>query len=101
VKKQLTEAQAWRAIAEKLLTQGYVQWGLCKEVARITVRTEDEHLYAPMTARLEAHLHSYPERYGAYNPGEGEWAFPRGECHEERALAALWMALEAEEEARA
>ena len=88
----MTEAQAWREIARRIVDRQWSRLGLCREVwnllrpaplPRETART--------MIARATRHVESSGKDIG-------EYVYPEGTEREARALAALWLALEAEEE---
>lgn len=85
----LTRAEAWGVIAAKILNAGHITAGLCREVAVlylagcITYNTR-----TTMIGQVLDHL---------FRPDQAPlcFAYPRGTCHEERAMAALWMMEEA------
>lgn len=85
--KKLTEKQAWRKIARRIEAGTWCKAGLCREV--IALYTHDE-----ISFNTSDQMH---HRIGLYL-GDNTWAYRMGEEHEARTLAALWMALEAEEE---
>jgi hypothetical protein len=88
---QMTEPEAWREIARRIVEGKWEGFGLCNEVLRLygEDRTECAELHA-MYKRVRQHV--------AVSPDSPHWAYPAGTEPEARALAALWLALEAEEE---
>lgn len=83
----LTEPEAWREIARRIAEGEWGEIGLCSEV----VALNSDLRICPSTAvamrsRIRSHLNI--ER----------WAYRHGTESEARILAALWLALEAEEE---
>jgi hypothetical protein len=88
----MTEPEAWRYIALRIVEGRWCKIGLCYETyelfdaERIEVRT-----WLSMKKRVARHLLGLGE--------SGEFAYPMGTKPEARALAALWLALEAEEDA--
>ena len=104
--KLLTRAEAWGVIAAKLLNDGRVETGLCREVLKLwdfNDRVISEATMDAMEAQVKAHQDGKP---GVDCTGRVTWnldrafAYPMGTHHEERAMAALWMAEEALEEGR-
>jgi len=93
VKRQLTEAQAWREIARRLDEGEPMTWGLCA-MARCLMAEDiiSEDRCTLMRMRAISHVHMVP-----WSERSGSFAYPRGEERDARILAALWMALEAEE----
>ena len=89
----MTEAEAWREIARRIVEGEWGWLGLCYEIARLKVqqRVADDQAGA-MALRVEYHVESGASRSYPY-------AYVEGTEPEARALAALWLALEAEEEA--
>ena len=87
----LTEAQAWRRIARKIVAGKWAKEGLCFEAYRLC-DGEDGGIpwatYYRMTDRIDQSLPS------------GGYAYPKGTEPEGRVLAALWMALEVEDECK-
>ena len=85
--KYLSEPEAWREIARRIAEGRWDRLGLCHETAvlrwgeRIHGFTEAE-----MRRRIRYHLKL---KY---------WAYPAGTAASARILAALWLALEAEED---
>jgi hypothetical protein len=92
--RMLTEAAAWRKIARKIVTGKWAKEGLCCEVAVLRFNRQ-------ISDTMEGRMY---DRIDSYIRGSGYWkfpyAYPKGEEPEGRALAALWMVLEAEEDAR-
>jgi hypothetical protein len=90
VSMKLNEPEAWREIARRIAEKGCVRYGLCAEAdslwhsARISIYT-----VLDMEERIGEHVFGY----------EGNWAYKPGTEPEARILAALWLALEAEEDA--
>lgn len=100
MKKLLTEAQAWRLIAKKLLDEGRVEEGICLEVSKLNVNNTVAHdTYVKMFARLIDYRRSHADLTNA-GAWAGTFVYACSHHHEARATACLWMALEAEEEAR-
>jgi hypothetical protein len=87
----MTEAEAWREIARRIVEGEWKGFGLCNEVIRLydEDRTERAELHA-MYKRVRQHV--------AVSPDGPDWAYPASTEPEARALAALWLALEAEED---
>ena len=98
MKNQLTKAQAWRAIAKKLLNSRKVDEGLCAEVADQGDGTISKAMASKLYGDLVQYRIAHATLYDTIWIGEFIW--PQGTHHKERAMIALWMALEAEEEAR-
>lgn len=92
----LREPEAWREIARRIAEDQWEGFGLCHEALvlrwgkRIHGFTEAE-----MRRRIRYHLNR-PIRSDP--DGSEMWAYPYGTEPEARILAALWLALEAEEE---
>jgi hypothetical protein len=85
----LTEAQAWRRIARTIVEGKWAHSGLCDEVGTLRFNRQ-------ISGTVEERMY---ERINSYIRGSKSWwAYPDGEEADGRALAALWMALEAEEE---
>jgi hypothetical protein len=91
-----TEAAAWREVARQLVEERQ-EFGLCCHAARLWMgfRVNGE-TWAAMRARLadalEGRLWAYPVNWGGAIPAYYD------DHREARCLAALWFALEAEEE---
>lgn len=85
--RKLTEKQAWRYIAMRIAERGWTESGLCREVRLLRYREQiSDNTSHHMYRRIELYL------------GGSVWAYPYGKDNEEaRILAALWMALDAEE----
>ena len=87
--KKLNEPEAWREIARRISERGCVRYGLCAEAdclwdsERISI-----HTALDMERRIQQHV----------LPHEDKWAYKPGTEPEARILAALWLALEAEED---
>jgi hypothetical protein len=87
----LTEAEAWREIARRIVAGEWAKEGLCREITELSFRgLVSWEVGTSMSHRIQFHI-DYISQFIM-------WAYPRGEEPEGRALAALWMALEAEEE---
>jgi hypothetical protein len=82
----LTEAQAWREIARRIVEGEWKRFGLCREIQALLL-AEDKILRDDASAMF-LRLGTYLD-YG--------WAYTPGEEREARALAALWLALDAED----
>ena len=110
----LTEAEAFRAIAERFATgtQRRTDFGICAEIRRFEVEGQyTSTIIGRMYQRCYSAVHDAGESAYGYAYG---WQIENGEyvmtkcgryisCvrnDEGRALACLWMALDAEEEAR-
>jgi len=86
----MTEAEAWREIARRIVEGDWSRLGLCREVRFLhRVSAIAFSVHQSMAKRLTRHLIACGRI----------WAYPEGTEPEARALAALWLALEAEEEA--
>lgn len=109
--KKLSEARAWRAIAEKLLTQQHIVYGICKEIQRLREKgVISWNMQDRMVDRCAEHVAAYywtlSHATRGYVYGDAETGKPiapgcsivvgYGHMHEERAMGCLWMALEAE-----
>jgi hypothetical protein len=99
--RTLTEAEAWREIGRRYET-GDVSGGLCKERDRLLDGLRFGHrLHDAMYDRVQAHrvVHHGPRGWFGQHAYEeqGDWD---PEHNGARALAAYWLALEAEEESR-
>lgn len=82
----MTEAQAWRKVAQKVEAARPLQ-GLCREMHEMRSDRRISHLlWLQMVARLAVYCSC------------GSFVYPPGTEREARVLAALWLALEAEEE---
>lgn len=89
----VTEAEAWRAIAEYRCQYPCARGGLCEAINQQAGRLSG-HIRGNMRRRITHHLggavYAYPVDYGCA-------IYYRPEDREARILAALWMAHEAEE----
>jgi hypothetical protein len=86
----LTESEAWREIARRIAEGEWNKAGLCAELCYLCVENLiSGFMMCDMEDRINWHLDT---RLGC-------WAYKPGEEPEARILAALWLALEAEEEA--
>ena len=86
----LTEPEAWQEIAQRIAGREWRKLGICAELYDLC----DEGLISwfmmcDMEDRVESHLDTRLRG----------WAYEPGTEPEARILAALWLALEAEEEA--
>ena len=86
----LTEPEAWQEIARRIAEGEWNKAGLCAELCDLCVenRISSWFVMRDMEDRINSHLDT---RLGC-------WAYERGTEPEARILAALWLALEAEEE---
>lgn len=85
----MTEAEAWREIARRIVEGEWHQYGLCRETWRLRHKRDiTPSIWWAMHDHLKYHLNAFGL----------DWAYPEGTEPEARALAALWLALEAEEE---
>jgi hypothetical protein len=84
----MTEPEAWREIARRIVEGEWGRWGLCREVWLLYMERGITSSIR-MSERVKHHL----------DAAGLSWAYPEGTEPEARALAALWLALEAEEEA--
>ena len=91
--RTLTEPEAWREIARRIAEGEWRKMGLCYEVValRIVGGRISEKQCNRMGCRIEQHI-AVHEAYAT------DWAYKPGAEPEARILAALWLALEAEEE---
>lgn len=102
--KKLTEPEAWREIARRIAEDEWAYNGLCYEINQLWVWQDDEaslitlDMVNAMHRRVWRHKQLTEETTVMQN-ADGDYAFPRGEA-DVRVLAALFLALEAEEEAR-
>lgn len=101
-KRLMNRREAWTFIAKKLLRNGKIKSGLCLEIGwleqRIAPWTQHrmelqlrDHIAAAQQSGFMTGAYIYTTFYPYYVTGAGAF-------HEERALACLWMALEAEAE---
>jgi len=88
--KQLTEAQAWREIARRLGQGKRFRRGLCYEAHLLFWR--ERRCSVEMSDIMEKRAANHISSEGFYG-----FAYRPGEERDARILAALWMALEAEE----
>jgi hypothetical protein len=90
--RTMTEPEAWREIARRIVEGKWNKYGLCGEAADLYVRLlVTGNMATAMCERVRPHVLSTSGRQRGY-------AYPAGTEPEARALAALWLALEAEEE---
>jgi hypothetical protein len=84
----LNEAAAWREIARKIVEGEWGRYGLCREINVLLLeeKTIDKEVAWTMVRRLRTYVKWHV------------WAYPQGMEEEGRVLAALWLALDAEEE---
>jgi hypothetical protein len=85
----MTEAEAWREIARRIVEGEWVQCGLCRETWYLRIKGD---VAISVWWRMHDHLKYHLNAFGL------DWAYPAGTEPEARALAALWLALEAEED---
>ena len=92
-RKRMSESEAWREIARRIAEGEWDEGGLCGEVHRIgcrlcfrSGRLVTEKTRVSMVSRIDSHL--APRAVWGFTPGVAK----------PRVLAALWLALEAEEE---
>jgi hypothetical protein len=83
----MTEAEAWREIARRIVEGEWNHQGLCSEAWRL-------FFGGLITPSVSAMMRVRMRHYVGNNQW---WAYRQGTNREARALAALWMALEAEE----
>jgi hypothetical protein len=90
----MTEPEAWREVARRF-AEGEAPTSLCREALHLfRRRLVDAFLCDDMRRRVRGHVVANATNY------ETAWAYPlSSEYDEARCLAALWLALEAEEEA--
>lgn len=102
--KYQTEAKAFRAIAEKFATgaQRYPEYGICAEIRLIELWYDAPHsVIQSMYDRCRTHAGSLTGfAYGADSARKTPCGYAAVRNDEGRALACLWMALEAEEEGK-
>jgi hypothetical protein len=94
----MTEAEAWREVARRFAL-AIAPYGLCYEIAELCdFEKVSESAYRTMSERVDEHLGGAK---WAYEPRavQGCWDIEHdySEHREARCLAALWLALEAEE----
>jgi len=96
--RAMMEAEAWRTIAEKFATgtQHYKKYGVCAEIKRLEVARK-----APYQVTEAMYKRCYGYVGNGFNYAYGRDSAISGAIRndEGRALACLWLALEAEEEA--
>lgn len=87
--KKLTEPEAWREIARRIVRRTWNKMGLCAELYDLCAeRLISCFKMCDMEDRIKHHLRMH----------NSHWAYEAGTEPEARILAALWLALEAEEE---
>ena len=92
------EAKAWRMVARKLERTRAIDYGLCSEIGDLPWKAPHEAMYDRIAPHVALSSHRFAP---VLHPTEGQWfAYPRGEEWEARCLAAYWLALECEDEAR-
>jgi hypothetical protein len=90
--RTMTEPEAWREIARRIVEGEWSRFGLCREVAGLQVQRKiTEEKASAMAINVLSHLMETSSRRHGY-------VYPEGAEPDSRALAALWLALEAEEE---
>jgi hypothetical protein len=90
--RPMTEPEAWREIARRIVEGEWEGVGLCREVVELKwqgVLTDNTRI--AMLRRALNHVFFSSNRHDGH-------AYFAGTEREARALAALWLALEAEEE---
>lgn len=89
----MKESEAWREVARRIAEEGLLEWGgICSVAHRVT--SENGVPFSgllTMVNRAMAHVRLHDGGFFAYPPGTHA---------KERILAALWLALEAEEEGK-
>jgi len=87
--RQLREAEAWREIARRIAEREQMRFGLCDQAWLLyeTGRQISLGTYWAMYDRVRHNMKPFRT-----------YAYPPGTHREERILAAIWLALEAEEE---
>ena len=89
----MTEAEAWREIARRIVEGEWLRLGLCFEAVELEWKGDVTHATRmDMCKRACRHALCSSSRHNGH-------AYRAGTEPEARALAALWLALEAEEEA--
>lgn len=83
----LTEPEAWREIARRIAEGQWEGFGLCHEDSML--RWEE---------RISASTHIAMRARTRFYLNDNLWAYPPRTEPEARILAALWLALEAEED---
>jgi hypothetical protein len=88
----MTEPEAWREIARRIVEGDWKKCGLCREAGALHENDKvTTAVFRSMSYRVRQHV--------AYcDSAVWGWAYRMGTEPEARALAALWLALEAEEE---
>lgn len=101
-RRYLTEPQAWREIARRIVEGEWSKSGLCREANVLLERDRvNDCVFVRMMDRIDDHIQARNNSID-YRPDCGfSWAYEFGTEPEARAFAALWLALEAEEEAKA
>jgi hypothetical protein len=88
-------SEAWRSLAKKLLTEKRIQTGLCRELGNLRYACK---VSLKVIREMEEQLHAHVNDYRPSGDVWGGYVYATyGTHHEERAMACLWMALEAEE----
>lgn len=98
--RMLSEKQAWREVARRIAEGEWAHCGICNEVWEL----DAAGLISPeraerMEKRAAVHASRSPHRMRFASVG-GWFAYPMGSDADARILAALWMALESEDEAK-
>ena len=86
--RYLTEPEAWREISRRIVEGEWARYGLCHEACLLRFSSS----ISGKTLTTMEHLDDAP---WVYPP---PYAYPPSKEPEARALVALWLALEAEEE---
>jgi hypothetical protein len=90
--RPMTEPEAWREIARRIVAGEWDAIGLCREVWKL----RNQQSIAPKLALVMAFR--AVEHVDLIDNQSHPYAYHQGAEPEARALAALWLALEAEEE---
>ena len=96
--RMLTEPEAWREIARRIVEGDWCRHGLCAEIEELLINGAlASGVFLDMRRRIRGAADLSPNRWRA-NDGCAWFAFPMGAQPEARAMAALFFALEAEDE---
>lgn len=92
---EMTEAEAWTEIARRILEGEWEERGICLEVYRLwTSNDVSDDIRSRMARRVDAHV----DLVNVGRVWQSDYAYDPGCEPEARALACLWMALEAQED---
>ena len=89
VTPELNEPEAWHEVARRIAEGEWNKMGLCAELCDLCDKTLISWF---MLCDMEDRVYSHLDACGS------NWAYKPGTEPEARILAALWLALEAEEE---